>query len=55
MFYEKMADEINRILDFDSLDLIEGKVEVNLPGTEGIALMATVEEYQNSVRDLSKR
>ena len=30
MFYEKMSDEINRILNFDSLDLIVGKVNVNL-------------------------
>ena len=54
MFYEKMADEINRILDFDSLDLIEGKVEVNLNDKQASYVWHNVKNREHDYKTFEK-
>ena len=54
MFYEKMADEINRILDFDSLDLIEGKVNVNLNDKQASYVWHNVKNREHDYKTFEK-
>lgn len=54
MFYEKMADEINRILDFDSLDLIEGKVKVNLNDKQASYVWHNVKNRDHDYKTFEK-